>query len=183
MKPVLLRSRRLTLRPPAWSDADRLTELIGDYDVAKMLSVVPHPYTLDDAHWWLNQIASEEHEGECAFAIDDGSGLIGAVSLGRPGAFPTLGYWLGRPYWGQGFMTEAAGVVLDWFFATSGLQSIESGALVENPVSMKVLTKLGFKRGEPQELHIRARGVSMTSTRVSLLREDFFDKGATLCET
>lgn len=183
MIPVQLRSRRLTLRPPAWSDAERLTELIGDYDVAKMLSVVPHPYAMEDAHWWLNQIASEGQEGECAFAIDDGSGLIGAVSLGRPGAYPILGYWLGRPYWGQGYMTEAASVVLDWFFATSGLHAIRSGALVDNPMSMNVLEKLGFRRGEQRELHIRARGETMLSNRVSLLRKDFFDKGAALCET
>lgn len=173
MKPVVLKSKRLTLRPPVVSDAERLFELIGNYEVSKMLSVVPHPYTMDDARWWLGQIASDDQAGECAFAIDDGTGLIGAVSLGRSGNEATLGYWLGQPYWGQGYMTEAAGTALNWFFSVSDAQAIESGALDENPTSMNVLTKLGFGHGVTRDLNVRARGKVMASTRVFLGREEF----------
>ncbi|WP_299475856.1 GNAT family N-acetyltransferase [uncultured Roseibium sp.] len=173
MKPVALNSKRLILRPPAGSDAERLFELIGNYEVSKMLSVVPHPYTMDDARWWLGQIASDDLAGECAFAIDDGTGLIGAVSLGRHGNEPTLGYWLGQPYWGKGYMMEAAGMALAWFFSVSDAQAIESGALDENPASMSVLTKLGFGHGVARDLNVRARGKVMASTRVFLGREEF----------
>ncbi|MET1413425.1 GNAT family N-acetyltransferase [Roseibium sp. HPY-6] len=173
MKPVVLKSKRLTLRPPAESDAERLFQLIGNYEVSKMLSVVPYPYTLDDAGWWLGQIASDDKAGECAFAIDDGTGLIGAVSFRCPGTDPLLGYWLGEPYWGRGYMTEAARTALDWFFSVSDAQVIESGALDENPASMSVLTKLGFGHGVARELNVRARGKVMASTRVFLSREEF----------
>lgn len=99
--------------------------------------------------------------------------MIGAISLGRPGAKASLGYWLGQSYWGKGYMSEAAGLVLDWFFSVSDAQTIESGALDENPASLKVLAKLGFGRGVRRDLHIRARGAAMPSTRVFLDRKDF----------
>jgi len=77
----VLKTERLVLRPLKLSDADRVTALVGDFEVARMLSVVPHPYSTEDAVWWINQTAAFTDGGERAFAIDDGMGLIGAVLI------------------------------------------------------------------------------------------------------
>ena len=169
----VLKTERLTLRSLSLEDADRVVALVGDYDVSKMLSVVPHPYTRDDALWWINQSAAFADDGERAFAIDDGDGLIGAISVGRAGPEPDFGYWLGKPYWGRGLMCEAARTVLAWLFATAPETIVMSGALNENPASQNVLRKLGF--GDPRAilLPIRARGEDLPATHFRLTFEAF----------
>lgn len=56
----------------------------------------------------------------------------------------TLGYWIGRPYAGQGLMTEAAGLACDFAFKTLGLHRIEASCLPQNEPSKKLLRRLGF---------------------------------------
>lgn len=169
----VLKTERLTLRPLTLEDADRVRALVGDYDVSKMLSVVPHPYNREDAVWWINQTAAFDEDGERAFAIDDGSGLIGAISVGRAGPEPDFGYWLGKPYWGRGFMSEAARAVLTWHFGESPETTVTSGALNENPASLNVLRKLGFDDPHAILLPIRARGEDLPATKFRLTLEAF----------
>lgn len=169
----VLKTKRLTLRPLSHTDADRVVALVGDYEVSKMLSVVPHPYSQEDAVWWINQTAAFDAHGERAFAIDDGSGLIGAISVGRARPEPNFGYWLGKPYWGRGLMSEAARAVLAWHFEASPQTTVMSGALNENPASLKVLRKLGFDDPRATLLPIRARGEELPATQLRLTVETF----------
>ena len=56
-----------------------------------------------------------------------------------------LSYVLGKPYWGQGYATEAAAAVLQFGFAQLGLRLIEARAFHENVASLRVMTKLGLR--------------------------------------
>src|SRR5439155_21070661 len=56
-----------------------------------------------------------------------------------------LGYWLGFEHWGQGFGTEAARAVIDFFFEEFDLDQLFSGARVANPASRNILEKCGFQ--------------------------------------
>ncbi len=58
---------------------------------------------------------------------------------------PEIGYWIGVPYWGNGYVTEAARAVLDYGFADLGHEVILGGARVSNPASRRVLEKCGFQ--------------------------------------
>ncbi|POF34236.1 GNAT family N-acetyltransferase [Roseibium marinum] len=169
----VLKTARLVLRPVAQGDADRIVELVGNFDVARMLSLVPHPYRREDALWWIDQTCAYADGGERAFAIDEGSGLIGAVSVGRDGPAPEFGYWLGKPYWGRGLMTEAGRAALAWYFEAFRDASILSGALDENSASLNVLRKLGFAGPHPHRLRIKSRGQDLPGTRVRLTFETF----------
>ena len=178
-----LRTRRLVLRPVAAEDLALIADRIGDFEVAKMLSVVPHPYVLADAKDWFAQTSAVQENGERAFAIllkeqEHGSdGPIGVVSIGRPDGTPNFGYWLARPFWGRGFMTEAGRAAFDWLFASTQTESVSSGALVENPASLNVLRKLGFGNETPCPIPVRARAQELPGTRVSLSRESYLAAG------
>jgi RimJ/RimL family protein N-acetyltransferase len=56
---------------------------------------------------------------------------------------PEIGYWIARPYWGQGYATEAAGGVLE-VARLLGHGRVSAGHFVDNPASGRVLRKLGF---------------------------------------
>jgi RimJ/RimL family protein N-acetyltransferase len=55
-----------------------------------------------------------------------------------------MGYWISRPYWGQGFATEACLALIE-IARTLALPSLEGSHFVDNPASARVLEKLGFE--------------------------------------
>ena len=102
----VIETDRLVLRPPENGDAPAIARLIGNFEVSKWLTVVPHPYTLADGEAFVREIA-----GPWDRVITRTGEVIGVV-----GIKDSLGYWLGQPFWGQGFMSEAAGaLVAEWF--------------------------------------------------------------------
>lgn len=144
----VLRSARLSLRAPVPGDLDRLASLANDAEIARMLERMPHPYSRADGEAWLAGIGGDPAKLE--FAIDDGSGFIGALSLRGLDETPVIGYWLGRPYWGRGYMSEAVGTALAWIFGAwtfgaRSAQAVEARVMTENSGSRNVLAKLGFR--------------------------------------
>lgn len=177
MMPVI-ETERLTLRAPHEGDLGRIVDLIGDYDVSSMLSRVPHPYTEADGRAWLARSAAPEKYGERVFAIDDGSGLIGAVSFRELQNTPVIGYWLGRPYWGRGYMSEAVCAALDWLFRTTDHDTVVGEAMNENPASLKVQEKMGFAVVGETACESLARGEARPATWMELKRTDFNNQPA-----
>ena len=74
--------------------------------------------------------------------------LVGAVSLriDRDDQRAELGYWIGRPYWGQGYCTEAVRAVLSFGFGQLGLNRIYACHFTRNPASGRVMQKAGMSR-------------------------------------
>ncbi|MBD8892458.1 GNAT family N-acetyltransferase [Roseibium litorale] len=170
----VLKTDRLILRPQIEADLPRLVELIGDYEVSKMLSVVPYPYTLADGQEWLARVNEEAGNAPVAFAIDAGEGVIGVVSLGKLPAAPVLGYWLGRAYWGKGYMSEACRSVLSWLFGTTQVTEIAGRAFNENAASLNVMRKLGFSDERDTVSQSLARGAEdLPATSLVLTRDTF----------
>jgi ribosomal-protein-alanine N-acetyltransferase len=56
-----------------------------------------------------------------------------------------LGYWIGKPYWGRGYATEAAAAVLDFAFGPLALHRVEATHFTRNPASGRVMEKLGMR--------------------------------------
>ncbi len=113
-----LATKRLVLRPFRLSDGPIVETLAGDFDVAKMLDVVPYPYPAGEAARWIStHDASRDGGREYPFAIEREGELVGCVGLNREtdGLFH-LGYWIGVPFWGKGFATEAARAALEFAF-------------------------------------------------------------------
>ena len=156
-----IRTKRLTLRPFVEADARRIAYLAGEYDVAKMCGRVPHPYTIADAYDFLGYASQGwDSSREFSFAVTAPiDGLIGSCGVWRvegAGTFE-LGYWLGQPYWGLGYASEAAQGVMDWARAHVGAHAFAAGHYLDNPASGNVLRKLGFVPTGNQDLYGMAR--------------------------
>ena len=105
------------------------------------------------------------------YTIKNNFSPIGMVSIDRrdEGA-PELGYWLGVEHWGQGFGTEAARAVIDYFFEELDHDLLFSGARVANPVSRNILEKCGFQWSGVELHRFEALGSSTPVDRFRLTR-------------
>lgn len=141
----IVETERLILRAPRAQDAPYIAKYLNDFDVAGNLARVPFPYHLSDAHAWLRTRHSDVDVDDANFTIEvKGIGYVGHIGF-HPGPHgPVIGYWLGKPFWGQGIMTEAAAASLDWFFATSNAPVVYSGVFHFNLASLAIQQKLGF---------------------------------------
>ncbi len=146
-----IKTKRLTLREIQESDIDSIVEFAGDLEISQYLLLVPHPYTREDAKFWVNlceEKAKKEPRTDYELAIELNKKLIGAIALtdiNTSQGTASIGYWLGKPHWRQGYMTEAAQAILDYAFKTLNLRRIEVGAFTENEASNELLKKLNFK--------------------------------------
>jgi RimJ/RimL family protein N-acetyltransferase len=141
MKPIRLATERLVLRPFQRSDACEFARLAGDWAVASMTSDIPYPFSPRQAAGWLKPV-----RGEVRFAVELDGALIGGTGFyRRPSGAAELGFWLGRPWWGRGYATEAARAVVQHGFANPRLPGFSSARFIDNGASDRVLTKLGFE--------------------------------------
>ncbi|MEP1521412.1 GNAT family N-acetyltransferase [Ascidiaceihabitans sp.] len=154
-----LTSERLILRPFVPQDADAIVAALNDAETCRGLTVVPYPYTKQDA----DQFISEGTAQASAVCLKDGQ-LIGCIGLGAQ-----LGYWFAKPHWGKGYATEAALAVLADHFAHSDTD-VMSGYVDDNFASAAVLRKLGFVVVGNTMLHIRSRGIAVPAKSVCLTR-------------
>ena len=142
---LTLRTPRLLLRQPQMDDAEPISRYLNDFAVSGNLARVPFPYHLSDARAWLRTRLPNLPPEATNFAIDlPGEGLVGQVGFHQGPNGPIIGYWLGRPYWGRGIMTEAATALLDWHFSQADRDLVTSSAHHDNAASLAVQHKLGF---------------------------------------
>ncbi|WCT72446.1 GNAT family N-acetyltransferase [Sphingomonas naphthae] len=142
---MFARTQRLFLRPGWLEDAEPLARAIGDRAVAETLARVPHPYTMDDARAYL--AAPEDAWPRLLIFLMDGgeAKLAGGIGLDEDDRGINLGYWIARPYWGQGIATEAGRAMLEIADTSLGLDRIVAGHFHGNETSGNVLRKLGFR--------------------------------------
>ena len=117
-----LETRRLWLRWPRHADGPAMVRLAGDKAVAERTARIPHPYSLEAATTFVFESRKANALGRALrMAIaprGKPQGLIGMIGIEPgPDGRPHLGYWLGTPYWGKGYATEAARALIDAWFA------------------------------------------------------------------
>jgi ribosomal-protein-alanine N-acetyltransferase len=117
--PKLL-TERLLLRPFTLDDAPIVQQLAGDREIASTTLNIPHPYEDGMAEEWISTHQERFDRGE-------------------------LANWIGKPFWGEGYCTEAAEAVLDYGFSVLGLNRIYAHHLSRNPASGRVMEKIGMR--------------------------------------
>jgi RimJ/RimL family protein N-acetyltransferase len=139
----------------------------------------PWPYALADAVDFITpRVTQKPAEINFAIALDDS--LIGGIGVRmkdtshlQAGPGPNLGYWLGQPYWGRGYMTEAARGIVVHAFASGVSETIYSGAFADNAASLRVQEKLGFVRTGETTLYAKPRGAEFPHVNTVLTRDAF----------
>ena len=152
----VIKTARLVLRPPRAADAKAITALVNDRRIAENTARIPHPYLLADAHEFLQTANRSADQMSLLITLGDGT-LVGGCGI-HPGHDdePEPGYWIGVPYWGRGYATEAARALIDRAFGKLGCERLTSRARVSNPASRRVLEKCGFQWTGVALIRIRA---------------------------
>jgi RimJ/RimL family protein N-acetyltransferase len=139
----VLETKRLALRAPRLADAKTVAMLANDRRIAENTARIPHPYKTADAERFIGG-ASKAGEVVYLITLRDKT-VIGACGIMLREDTPELGYWLGVPYWNQGYATEALHAVIDYAFTDLAHEAVQAGARVTNPASRRVLEKCGFQ--------------------------------------
>jgi RimJ/RimL family protein N-acetyltransferase len=173
-----LRTERLLLRPVRPGDTEAIFALLGNWEVIRWLSSPPWPYTRDHARAFVEARMKQDPDGRLFFAIARDDALIGGVSVragaaGASGRSPILAFWLGQPYWGRGYMTEAARAFITHLFAATAVDTIYTGAFADNAASLRVQEKLGFERTGETMHYSRPRGEKLLHINTELARSRF----------
>ena len=137
------------------TDYERLRETINDEEIAKNTLTIPYPYSLEDARWWLQrcelQYSSDEPQRSWAIRNSDGQ-VCGTISRHFKYGFNShkdeIGYWLMRPLWGQGLMTEVIAKFVEHCFQDEKVKRLEAPIFEFNKGSARVLEKNGFELEE-----------------------------------
>jgi RimJ/RimL family protein N-acetyltransferase len=146
-------------------------DLLNDRRIAQNTLRIPHPYQIADARAFIGSANTSEDEIVFLITRNSTPGVIGACGIARlTCAGPELGYWIGVPYWGLGYATEAARAVIDHTFRELGYEFLGAGARVTNPASRRVLEKCGFRWTGVALGRIRALGAAVPIDRFRLER-------------
>jgi RimJ/RimL family protein N-acetyltransferase len=149
---VVIETARLRMRSLREDDLAALLALIDNWQVARWVSRLPHPYSEADGRDWIALVRQDHARGRprrFGIALKETDRLVGGVGLdgstGDGSEEPALGYWLGQPYWGNGYMREAVAAVVDYGFRTLGFETIRAYTDPSNAASQKVLLRCGLK--------------------------------------
>ena len=163
--PPVLRTPRLTLRPLEMTDADAIVRGVGNYDVSRWLSVVPYPYSQEDAAWFLEKTIESN---ALVWGICDDEGFQGVIGIDDG-----LGYWLARPAWRKGYGFEAAFAVVEHWFEDEGRSTLASSYFEGNDRSGAVLTALGFRPIGQVMRNARSLNQDVGATEMELTRANW----------
>lgn len=161
---------RLVLTTPTLAHVPAIARLANNRRVNAMMARLPFPYGEDDARFFVETIVPSAGE-HCLAVLLGGETFMGIVGLHfRDDLPPELGYWLGEPYWGKGYGTEAARAVVA-SARSAGYPALRSRALQVNAASRNVLRKAGFSEiGEGIEANNNLAGQPMVLMRLEFGR-------------
>ena len=168
----------MLLRPLEEWDTPAVHRMLSDMEIIRYMSFQPH--SLDDAREFVREARSEQGDGRFRYlargiavsGVAETAGLAGLVIRPRRSDAEAW-YLLDKPYWGRGLATEAARELLDLGFGKNRLHRIWATVCPENPASVRVLEKAGFRREgfllKGERIHGEWRDVYL----YAMLREEF----------
>lgn len=175
-----LTTARLVLRPFTLDDAPAVQRLAAEREIASNTLLIPHPYPDGAAEEWINghDDTSDNHIFALASkggAPKDGGEVMGAIGLHveRFHERAEIGYWLGVPFWGHGYVTEAAKAVVGYAFDDLGVNRVFAFHFARNPASGRVLQKIGMRREGTMRQHLVKWGEHVDVDYYGIVRQDW----------
>ena len=188
---MTLETERLILRPWSEDDAEELYKYANDIDVGPMAGWPVHTSVENSREIIRTVLSAPETYAVC---LKETGKPIGSIGLHRNDLAEKddeyeLGYWIGKPFWGQGLIPEASREILRYAFEDLEMSRIWCGYYDGNEKSHKVQIKLGFeyqRRTEGIEVKLlnEARtGHSNLMTKERWQRVELFRKQKNLLDT
>jgi [ribosomal protein S5]-alanine N-acetyltransferase len=151
--PLVVETPRVKLRPQVESDADAFFAFVTDPELSRYVTWGAHREIDETRAWVRHGIAAVAAGGDMVWTIEHEGAPVGCIGLHRITwavravryDLAELGYWIAKPYWGKGLMTEAATLAVRWAFDTLGLHKVNVMCFEENVASRRVIEKLGFR--------------------------------------
>ena len=160
------------------ADKPALLEHLQERAIYETTMNIPYPYSGADADWWIKKrIEHTRQQGkEVTFAIREAGKLIGVVSADSLEVGTThraeIGYWLARPRWGRGVMTDAVRAFVNYAFAELDVLRLTAHVLEFNIASARVLEKNGFILEGRLRKHFRKNGQLVDGRVYGLLKAE-----------
>lgn len=176
----MMQTKRLILRPWQEADAESLYAYAKDPDIGLPAGWPPHK-SVEDSRGVIRYVFSAPET--YAVCLEDGS-PIGSIGLKLKGSTDMtdredeceLGYWIGKPFWGQGLIPEAAEELLRHAFEELGMRAVWCGYYEGNVKSRRVQEKLGFVHQYTTEgLELPLLGERRTGHTMLLTKERWKD--------
>jgi 8-oxo-dGTP diphosphatase len=169
-KAAVIDTLRQRIRPPRLDDAQAISAMAADWEVAKQTASVPHPYDPIYAKKFVDETSDIKSAARWVVERQSDHVIVGVVGVGGTG-YHDLGFWLDRDHWGQGYATEAVTAVADFALDALDVVEIRAGVFIENPASARVLENAGFTEGETERT-LAQRGGLRTIRRFRRTQKD-----------
>lgn len=174
-----IETQRLLLRPLAMSDAQPIAALANNWAVVQHLSLLPFPYEEHHATEFLSRMTTAPVTTTFAICNAKTGELMGVIGADAPagGRAGNFGYWLGEPFWGKGYATEAARAVVQLCLDRLSVSEVDSACRPENPASRHVLEKCGFEKTGTGTMPSEALGGETEIDVFALTRDSWIKAG------
>jgi len=142
-------NKHITISEITLKDVAAFVEYLNDKDIYTNTLNIPRPYTKEDGEWFVNIVAERKKENgkTTNWAIrNKNEKLIGSIGFHNviDGHKAEIGYWLAKPYWREGIMSEIVKKVSEIGFSKFKLRRITAHILEYNKASSRVLEKNNF---------------------------------------
>ena len=158
-----IRTTRLVLRPLDRAHLDHMLPLISAREIAATTLRIPHPYTRQDAEQYFEVMEAEIEKGKMlrlsifVASSDEYCGSVG-LHIEREHERAEMGYWIGVPYWGRGYASEATQATVAYGFRELGLNRIYATVFEGNTASRRVAEKAGMSYEGCMRQHVNKWG-------------------------
>lgn len=160
------------------SDQAACIEHLKEKEIYERTLRLPYPYTEADFDAWLEIVdkTSKQQGRPVHWAIRNEPGLmIGGcgfdnLQIGESHK-AEIGYWLAKPYWGQGIMTAVVRKLIEIAFADFGLMKLTAHVFAGNAASARVLEKCGFQEEGYLRKHYLKEGRYLDARLFAVLKE------------
>jgi RimJ/RimL family protein N-acetyltransferase len=164
----------ISLRSLEFTDKFNIAEYCNKKVWDNLRDFIPNPYTLYDAESFIRLTRVEDPQ--VTFAIEYNKQFVGIISLVvqtdvyRLNA--EIGYWVGEPFWGNGIISQAIPLIVEYGFKELGLSRIYAHVFDFNEPSQKVLLKSGFSLDYVAKNSVIKNGIILNEHRYSILKKD-----------
>ena len=165
----------IILRPWMAGDAPQLAIIADNKKIAdNVRDILPNPYTLRDAHYWLNMILPENNPPKF-FAITLNKELVGSIALiSKTDIYRKnieIGFFLSENFWGRGIATRAIKAAASYAFNNFDIIRIYAEVFSDNTGSRRALEKAGFRLEATLKQNIIKNDTIKDSCIYSVLKE------------